>query len=110
MCVGAIVTNFTCTSSTVCAGDTVECICSTSSGAIHWKITSNQASRSAGAIISIIANICGIEDKGYTFTCYNESQNTSQLSFKLNHSETVHINCSDANEPDNQNTTITDEG
>ena len=110
MCVGADITNFTCTNGTVCAGDTVECYCSTRSGAIQWNITSNQASGPAGAIISISANICGVEDKGYTFTCYNESLNTSQLSFMLNHSQTVHINCSDAQEPDNQSTTITDAG
>ena len=111
MCVGAVVTDFTCTNGTVCAGDTVECICSTSSGTIEWNIISNQASGSAGAIISTrINSTCYVNNKGYTFTCYNESLNTSQLSFKLNHSETVHINCSDANEPDNQNTTITDAG
>ena len=111
MCVGADIANITCTNGTVCAGDTVECYCSTRSGTIQWNITSNQASRSAGAIISTRTNsTCYVNNKGYTFTCYNESRNTSQLSFKLNHSETVHINCSDANEPGNQNKTITDAG
>ena len=27
MCVGAVVTDFTCTNGTVCAGDIVECYC-----------------------------------------------------------------------------------
>ena len=110
MCVGADITNFTCTNGTVCAGDTVKCYCSTSSGTIQWNITSNQVSRPAEAIISISPNICDVEDKGYTFICYNEIQNTSQLSFMLNHSQTVHINCSDAQEPGYQITTITDAG
>ena len=107
MCVGAVVTDFTCTSGTVCAGDTVECICSTSSGAIHWDITSNQVSDVEFTIHSYNPYV---EDKGYTFIYYNESLNTSQLSFKLNHSETVHIECSNGNELDNRSITITDAG
>ena len=106
MCVGAVVTDFTCASGTVCAGDTVECICSTSSGAIHWNITSNQASDVKSTIHSYNPYV---EDKGYTFT-YNESLKTSQLSFMLNHSETVHIECSNGNELDNRSITITDAG
>ena len=94
----------------MCAGDTVECICSTSSGVIHWNIKSNQASDTVGAIISNNTDNCYVEKKGYTFTCYNESPDTSQLSFKLNHSETVHIECSNGNELDNRSITITDAG
>ena len=91
----------------MCAGDTVECICSTSSGAIHWNIISNQASDVKFTIHSYNPYV---EDKGYTFTYYNESLNTSQLIFKLNHSETVHIECSNGNELDNRSITITDAG
>ena len=109
MCVGAIVTNFTCTNGTVCAGDTVECICSTRSGVIYWSITSNEASE-VNATISNNTNNCYEEKKGYTFTCHNEILNTSQLSFMLNHSQTVHIECSNGNELDNRSTTITDAG
>ena len=86
----------------------MECICSTSSGVIVWNITWNQASESAGAIIS--NSTCYVAKKGYTFTCYNESLKTSQLSFMLNHSETVHIECSNGNELDNRSITITDAG
>ena len=91
----------------MCAGDTVECSCSTSSGAIHWNIISNQASDVKFTIHSYNPYV---EDKGYTFTYYNESLNTSQLIFKLNHSETVHIECSNGNELDNRSITITDAG
>ena len=106
MCVGAVVTNFTCTSGTVCAGDTVECICSTSSGTMDWKIKSNQAPEVNETINSIN---CNPVNGPYTFTC-NESLKTSQLSFMLNHSQTVHIECSNGNELDNRSTTITDSG
>ena len=115
MCVGADVTGFTCTKSTnanactngtVCAGDTVECICSTSSGVIVWNIISNQAPEVKETIHS---HNCNAVNGSYTFTC-NKSLNTSQLSFKLSHSETVHIKCSNGNEMDNRITTITDAG
>ena len=106
MCVGAVVTDFTCTSSTACAGDTVECICSTSSGVIVWNITSNQAPEVNETIHSVN---CNAVNGPYTFTC-NESLKTSQLSFTLNPSETVHIKCLAGNKPDNRITTITDAG
>ena len=105
---GAVVTHFNCTEGPLCAGDIVECNCSTSSGTMHWQIISNQASKPVVAIISDAT--CFVEEEGYTFTCDNESLNTSQLSFNLNHSETVHIECSNGNELDNQSTTITDAG
>ena len=87
----------------------MECICSTSSGVIYWSITSNETSE-VNATISNNTNNCYEEKEGYTFTCYNESLKTSQLSFKLSHSQIVHIECSNGDQLGNRSTTITDAG
>ena len=57
--VDGLVTDFRCTNGSVCAGDTVECTCTTSTGTLEWFITSNEE----GAVYNqteeeTVSNIC----------------------------------------------------
>ena len=115
--VDGLVTDFRCTNGSVCARDTVECTCTTSTGTLEWFITSNEE----GAVynqteehdievtfVRIYANDT-VQMYGHNFT-FNDNLNTSRLIFKLNQSESVLIKCANGHDGDNASTTVTDSG
>uniref|UniRef100_A0A1X7SMZ1 Ig-like domain-containing protein n=1 Tax=Amphimedon queenslandica TaxID=400682 RepID=A0A1X7SMZ1_AMPQE len=107
------VTKFQCTDGSVCAGDRVECICTTSTGTIDWTIShrvlgSNNQSWIHVKTVNFNAATNGstIESEGYTFT--DNADKSSRLKFHLNASEGILIVCQDGNEGDNKTSIITD--
>ena len=115
--VDGLVTDFRCTNGSVCAGDTVECTCTTSTGILSWLITSNEE----GAVynqteehdirVTFYRAIPKNTEQmyGHNFT-FNDNLNTSRLIFKLNQSESVHIECANGDDGDNVSTTVADAG
>ena len=113
MCVGAVVTHFNCTNGTVCAGDQVECICSTNSGALDWKISERDDNNGTWILLFTVNFNKFSNNKtnrnGYNFD-FNKTLNTSTLTFTLNQSEAILIECANGAETDKENATITDSG
>ncbi|XP_019855745.1 PREDICTED: uncharacterized protein LOC109584429 isoform X5 [Amphimedon queenslandica] len=112
---GAI-TNFTCTDGPVCAGDRIECSCTTDTGTLEWFVKySPVESLMWNQIPQVSFHAMNTEDKefyGYNFT-FNTTYtglNTSILTFNLNHSQSVLIECANGQETDKMNTTVTDLG
>ena len=113
--IGGNVTGFQCTNGSVCAGDRVECSCTTSAGVLDWTISyrvlgsSNQSWIHVKTInFNSVTNGSTIECEGYTFT--DNPDNSSSLTFHLNASESVLILCQDGLEVDNETAIITDTG
>ncbi|XP_019862258.1 PREDICTED: uncharacterized protein LOC109590825 [Amphimedon queenslandica] len=108
------VTHFQCTNGSVCAGDRVECNCTTNTGAIDWTISyavlgsSNQSWIPVTEVnLNIIHN--STKEYGYNFT-YNKFNDSSMLTFYLNASESIFIVCKNGNVSDNESTIIRDSG
>ncbi|XP_019859922.1 PREDICTED: uncharacterized protein LOC109588185 isoform X2 [Amphimedon queenslandica] len=100
------VTYFQCTNhnKSVCAGDRVECNCTTSTGAIDWNISYTVLGSSSQSWIHIPTvhlhtSLMSDEKHGYNFTKLNKS---SILSFYLNASENISIVCRDGNDVVNE--------
>ena len=96
--------HFQCTNGSVCAGDRVECNCTTSSGAIDWTISyrvlgSNNQSWVHIPTVILHASLMSHEEDGYNFTKLNKS---STLTFYLNASENISIVCRNGNEAVNE--------
>ncbi|XP_019862558.1 PREDICTED: uncharacterized protein LOC109591228 [Amphimedon queenslandica] len=117
VCIGltsGIVTHFQCTNGSVCARDTVECNCTTNTGAIDWTISYRvlgSCNQSWIPVTKVNLNIFhnSFKEYGYNFT-YNESDNSSRLTFHLNASESINVVCKNGNVNDNRTTNITDSG
>ena len=113
MCTGAVVNHFTCTNGTVCAGDQVECICSTSSGALDWNISERDGDNKTWTLLFNVTFHQVSETtktrNGYN-AVFNKTLNASTLNFTLNRSEAILIECADANETDKKNDIITNSG
>lgn len=115
---GAI-TNFQCTDGPVCAGDRIECKCTTDSGTLQWNISYSEVEPLMWKKVTntpVTFNYGTPEDEkyhfGYNFT-YNTTDtglNTSILTFNLNQSESVLIMCTDSSDAGTENTTVTDLG
>ena len=113
---GAI-TNFQCTDGSVCAGDKIECSCTTDTSTLEWNISSSPVDPLMWSrILSVSFNKATTKDEeyyyDYNFT-YNTNYtglNTSILTFNLNQSESVLIECANGDETDKMNTTVTDSG
>uniref|UniRef100_A0A1X7TFB5 Fibronectin type-III domain-containing protein n=1 Tax=Amphimedon queenslandica TaxID=400682 RepID=A0A1X7TFB5_AMPQE len=112
---GAI-TNFTCTDGPVCAGDRIECNCTTDTGTLEWSISYSLVDTSMWSqILSVLFNKAKTNEEyhyGYDFT-FNTTYtglNTSILTFNLNHSESVLIECANGNVTHEMNTIVTDLG
>ncbi|XP_019863310.1 PREDICTED: uncharacterized protein LOC109592254, partial [Amphimedon queenslandica] len=112
---GAI-TNFTCTDGPVCARDRIECSCTSNSGILDWFISYRHIDHVMwNQILSVLFNKATTNEEyhyGYNFT-FNTTYtglNTSILTFNLNQSESVHIECANGNVTDKMNTTVTDSG
>ena len=110
------ITNFHCTNESVCAGDTIECSCTANSGILEWNISYSEVKPLIwNPISNIHFNKATTEDKryyGYNFT-FNTTYtglNTSILTFYLNQSESVLIECADSNDGNKKNTKVTDLG
>ena len=110
MCVvGYIVNAF---NETICAGNTVNCNCTTSTGTVEWNISK----RALGFSEQIWEPVTKVNfDKftpnfeniyGYNFT-FNQNLNISGLTFNLNSSEDVLIVCASRNKEDNKGAVIT---
>ena len=113
--IGGEVTEFQCTNGSVCAGDRVECNCTTSAGVLDWTISYRVLGSSNQSWIHVkninfykCRNDSTIEYEGYTFT--DNPDNSSSLTFYLNASESVLILCQDGHEVDNETAIITDTG
>ena len=107
---GADVTRFNCTEGPLCAGDIVECNCSTRNGTLDWFIR-----KRADNEIIFTANFNQGSDTTKTTNGYNavfnKTLSTSTLNFTLNRSErAILIECADGQDGDKDNTTITDSG
>ena len=109
--VDGLVTDFTCTNGSVCAGDTVECTCTTSTGTLEWFITSNEEGAAYNQteehdihvpFVRFHVNDT-VQMYGHNFT-FNDNLNTSRLVFKLNQSESVIIECANGHDGDNAST------
>ena len=105
-------THFQCTNGSVCAGDIVECNCTTNTGAIDWTISYRllgSSNQSWIPVTEVNLNRFHIspEEYGYNFT-YNEFDNSSRVTFYLNASESIFIVCQNGNVNDNESTTIID--
>ncbi|XP_019852569.1 PREDICTED: uncharacterized protein LOC109582346 [Amphimedon queenslandica] len=119
LCTGlasGIVTGFQYTNGSVCAGDRVECNCTTSVGVIDWTISYRVLGSSNQSWIHVktvnfnkARNGSTTECEGYTFT-YDPDDNSSRLIFHLNASESILIVCQDGHEVDNETAIITDIG
>ena len=115
--IGGEVTEFQCTNNgSVCAGDRVECNCTTSAGAMDLTISYRVLGSSNQSWIHVKnikfykgRNDSTIECEGYTFN-YDPDDNSSRLIFHLNASESVIILCEDGSEVDNETAIITDIG
>ena len=114
--IGGEVTEFQCTNGSVCAGDRVECNCTTSAGAIHWTISYRVLGSSNPSLIHVktinfnkAKNDSTIECEGYTFN-YDPDDNSSRLTFHLNASVSILVLCQDRHEVDNETAIITDTG
>ena len=107
---GADVTRFNCTEGPLCAGDIVECNCSTSNGTLDWFIRE----RADNNEIRFTANFNQGSDTTETMNGYNavfnKTLSASTLNFTLNRSEAILIECADGQDGDKDNTTITDSG
>uniref|UniRef100_A0A1X7U7U2 Fibronectin type-III domain-containing protein n=1 Tax=Amphimedon queenslandica TaxID=400682 RepID=A0A1X7U7U2_AMPQE len=110
------ITNFQCTDGPVCAGDRIECSCTTDTGTLEWFVKySPVESLMWNQIPQVSFHAMNTEDKefyGYNFT-FNTTYtglNTSILTFNLNHSQSVLIECANGQETDKMNTTVTDLG
>ena len=108
-------THFQCTNGSVCAGDRVECNCTTSSGAIDWTISYRVLGSSNQDWIPVttenfnaVTNGSTIEYYGYNFT--DNPENNSRLTFYLNASESIFIVCQNGNKGDGANVIITHAG
>uniref|UniRef100_A0A1X7TCA9 Fibronectin type-III domain-containing protein n=1 Tax=Amphimedon queenslandica TaxID=400682 RepID=A0A1X7TCA9_AMPQE len=109
-------TNFQCTDGPVCAGDKIECSCTTDTGALDWFISYSPVDTSMWSpILSVSFNKATTNEEyyyGYNFkfnTTYT-GLNTSILTFNLNHSESVRIECANGDYGDKMNTKVTDLG
>ena len=113
MCVGAVVNHFTCTNGTVCAGDQVECICSTSSGALDWNINERDGDNKTWSPLPTVNFNQGSHTtttrNGYNFV-FDKTLSASTLTFTLNQSKTIFIECANGAETHKENATITDSG
>ena len=113
MCTGAVVNHFTCTNGTVCAGDQVECICSTSSGALEWNVSERADNNEMWIPRFNVTFHQGFDNtttrNGYN-AVFNKTSKASTLNFTLNRSEAILIECADANETDKKNDIITNSG
>ena len=114
--IGGEVTEFQCTNGSVCAGDRVECNCTTSAGVLDWMISYRVLGSSNQSWINVKTinfnkgrNDSTIECEGYTFN-YDPDDNSSRLTFHLNASESILILCQDGHEVDNVTAIITDIG
>ena len=112
----AIVENFTCyelgTYKTICAGETVECKCKTTTALHLWNIhpLNGICDMFHFYAHSSKESSCG----GFTIT-YNNVTYNSTLKFRLNESESVFVECQNGNESINianrsRNTSIHDPG
>ena len=113
--IGGEVTEFPCTNGSVCAGDRVECNCTTSAGVLDWTISyrvlgsSNQSWIHVQTInFNAATNGSTIECEGYTFT--DNPDKSSKLTFHLNSSISILTVCQDGDEVDNKTEIITDTG
>ncbi|XP_019861803.1 PREDICTED: uncharacterized protein LOC109590329 [Amphimedon queenslandica] len=121
VCIGltnCAITNFQCTDGPVCAGDRIECSCTTDTGALVWSISYRLRpveSLMWNQILEVLFHTMNTEDKefyGYNFT-FNTTYtglNTSILTFNLNHSESVLVECANGDEIHKMNKTVTDSG
>ncbi|XP_019859920.1 PREDICTED: uncharacterized protein LOC109588184 [Amphimedon queenslandica] len=119
VCIGmtdGAITNFTCTDGPVCAGDRIECNCTTDTGTLEWSISYSLVDTSMWSqILSVLFNKAKTNEEyhyGYDFT-FNTTYtglNTSILTFNLNHSESVLIECANGNVTHEMNTIVTDLG
>ena len=108
---GAIVTRFNCTEGPLCAGDIVECNCSTSNVALDWFISEradNNEIWNHTVHFSRESNTT-CSTNGYNFV-FNKTLNASKLNFTLIQSGTIFIECADGQDADKENATITDSG
>ncbi|XP_019860395.1 PREDICTED: uncharacterized protein LOC109588718 [Amphimedon queenslandica] len=111
-----VITNFQCTDGPVCAGDRIECRCTTNTGTLEWFISYSPVEPlkwNPIPVVSFFKNRTkpeGYYGYNFTFNTTYTGLNTSILTFNLNHSESVLIECANGNEIDKMNTTVTDSG
>ena len=109
---GAVVTHFNCTEGPLCAGDIVECNCSTSNPVVEWNIIERADDNETWMLLFTVIlhqyfNTTTMN--GYNFVS-NKTLKASTLNFTLNQSETILIECADGQDADKENATITDSG
>ena len=111
MHVGAVVTHFNCTEGPQCAGDIVECNCSTNSGTLEWNVSEKADDNETRNYTIIFSQ--GFDNtttkNGYNFV-FNKTLTTSTLNFTLKQSEAILIECADGQDADKEDATITDSG
>ncbi|XP_019862409.1 PREDICTED: uncharacterized protein LOC109591039, partial [Amphimedon queenslandica] len=111
-----IITDFQCTDGPVCARDRVKCRCTSDTGTLDWFICYGPVDHVMWSQnLSVSFNKATANEEyhyGYNFT-FNTTYtglNTSILTFNLNHSESVRIECANGDYGDKMNTTVTDLG
>ena len=109
MCVGAVITDFNCTDGPLCAGDRVECNCSTSTGVLDWNVRERDDDNDTWTVNFNQVSNTNTTMNGYNFV-FNKTLSTSTLTFTLNQSETIFIECANGEETHKENDTITDSG
>ncbi|XP_019860394.1 PREDICTED: uncharacterized protein LOC109588717 [Amphimedon queenslandica] len=111
-----VITNFQCTDGPVCAGDSIECRCTTDTGTLEWFISYSLVEPLKWNLIPVVSFFRNkTESEGYygynfTFNTTYTGLNTSILTFNLNHSESVLIECANGEVIHKMNTTVTDLG
>uniref|UniRef100_A0A1X7TF08 Fibronectin type-III domain-containing protein n=1 Tax=Amphimedon queenslandica TaxID=400682 RepID=A0A1X7TF08_AMPQE len=109
-----VITNFQCTDGPVCAGDSIECRCTTDTGTLEWFISYSLVEPLKWNLIPVVSFFRNkTESEGYygynfTFNTTYTGLNTSILTFNLNHSESVLIECANGEVIHKMNTTVTD--
>ena len=109
---GAVVTHFNCTEGPLCAGDIVECNCSTSSGTLEWNVSERaDDNETLTLLFTVILHqyFNTTTMNGYN-AVFNKTLKASTLNFTLNQSEAILIECADGQDGDKDNATITDSG
>ena len=107
---GAIVTRFNCTEGPLCAGDIVECNCSTSTGTLDWFIRERADNNETRFTAKFNQGSDTTETMNGYNAVFNKTLKASTLNFTLNQSEAILIECADGEDGDKDNATITDSG
>uniref|UniRef100_A0A1X7SH56 Fibronectin type-III domain-containing protein n=1 Tax=Amphimedon queenslandica TaxID=400682 RepID=A0A1X7SH56_AMPQE len=110
------ITNFQCTDGPVCAGDRIECSCTTNTSTLQWNISYSEVEPLIWNMITEAYFSHGADTEKYsygynfTFNTTYTGPDTSILTFNLSQSESVLIICTDSNDGDTEHTTVTDLG